>query len=130
MTDGEIAQRALDRHVLTLMDGTPGEYAFPLSRFVSGWVTKEMARAACRSLTDRGYAFYMRGLWSEDSGMPAGAGYGVTEKGLAYLETLKTPISPEMLYEALRAARLREAYISDDGDLSCVTLDGDFDLTA
>lgn len=83
-------QVALDRHVLQYMaemhnsvfprDG----YAFHLSCFVAlPWITKDMARAVCRSLTDRGFAFYMRGLFTED-GDPAGAGYGITDAGIAY----------------------------------------------
>lgn len=87
-------QRGLDRHVLQIMEESRDrsygrwEYAFGLSWFVDEpWITKDMARAACRSLTDRGYAFYMRGLWNED-GYPAGAGYGITDKGAEYLETL------------------------------------------
>lgn len=86
-------QMFLDRHVLQIMEETRNgsfrrhEYAFHLSCFVNDWITKDMARAICRSLTDRGYAFYMRGLWSEE-GYPGGAGYGITDKGAEYLETL------------------------------------------
>lgn len=86
-------QKFLDRHVLKYMDECHDggyerhECAFHLSCFVNDWITKGMARAICRSLTDRGYAFYTRGLWSDD-GIPAGAGYGITEKGAQYLETL------------------------------------------
>ena len=91
MTYSEV-QKFLDRHVLQRMEETRDlsfgrqEYAFPLGCFVNEWVTKDMARAICRSLTDRGYAFYMRGLWGEEG--PGGAGYGITDKGAAYLETL------------------------------------------
>lgn len=89
----EQAQQALDRHVLQKMEECREwgyqrhEYAFPLRCFVNDWVTMDMARAICRSLTDRGYAFYMKALWYEDGG-PAGAGYGITDKGAAYLDTL------------------------------------------
>ena len=92
MTYPEV-QKFLDRHVLQHMeemrDGGYGrsEYAFHLRAFVNDWITHEMARAICRSLTDRGHCFYTRGLWSED-GMPGGAGYGITNKGAAYLEAL------------------------------------------
>ena len=92
MTYPEV-QKFLDRHVLQYMDECRDggykrhEYAFHLQCFVNEWITKDMARAICRSLTDRGYCFYMRGLWSED-GEPGGAGYGITNKGAAYLETL------------------------------------------
>ena len=92
MTYTEV-QKFLDRHVLQYMeemrDGgyRRSEYAFHLSAFATEEITKDMARAICRSLTDRGYCFYMRGLWSEE-GMPGGAGYGITDKGAEYLETL------------------------------------------
>ena len=89
-----LAQKILDRHVLQYMEEMREreyerhQYAFHLRCFVcEPWVTKDIARAVCRSLTDRGYAFYMRGLQSED-GYPCGAGYGITDKGAAYLETL------------------------------------------
>lgn len=88
-------QKCLDRYILQIMedhrDTSYGreEYAFHLRIFVSDpWITKDMARAVCRSLTDRGYAFYMRGLMTQD-GMMGGAGYGITDKGAAYLQTLQ-----------------------------------------
>jgi tRNA(Ile)-lysidine synthase TilS/MesJ len=84
-------QRALDRHVLQIMDECRdpsyrrNEFAFHLSEFVDEpWITKDMARAICRSLTDRGFAFYQSDLFSDD-GMPAGSGYGITDKGAEYL---------------------------------------------
>jgi hypothetical protein len=87
-------QRDLDRHVLQVMEECRDtsyarmEWAFHLSAFVvDPWITKDMARAICRSLTDRGYAFYMSGMWGED-GMPFGAGYGITDKGAEYLQAL------------------------------------------
>lgn len=93
MTLTEI-QRALDHWILQHMEECRDqsfyrtEYAFNLDCFVQEpELTKDIVRAVCRSLTDRGYCFYMRGLWSED-GMPCGAGYGITDKGAEYLETL------------------------------------------
>ena len=87
-------QRELDFRVLQYMDEMRprqwdrNNFAFPLMCFVEApLITKDMARALCRSLTDRGYAFYMRGLFNED-GETAGAGYGMTEKGAEYLKTL------------------------------------------
>ena len=87
-------QKCLDRYILQVMEDhrdpsySREEYAFHLRIFVSDpWITKDMARAVCRSLTDRGYAFYMRGLMTEDGDM-GGAGYGITEQGAAYLKTL------------------------------------------
>lgn len=88
------ARRLLDRHVLQYMEemrdqSYPREgFAFPLRCFVQDpLVTQDMARAVCRSLTDRGYAFYMNGLCDEDGNF-RGAGYGITDAGAAYLETL------------------------------------------
>lgn len=87
-------QRKLDRHVLQVMEECRNteygreEYAFPLRCFVvDPWITRDMARAICRSLTDRGFAFYMRGLFNDD-GQPQGSGYGITNAGAAYLDEL------------------------------------------
>lgn len=44
---------------------------------------RKKVRLACRSLTRKGLAQYMRGLWSDYG--PAGAGYGATEKAAAML---------------------------------------------
>lgn len=52
---------------------------------------RDVVRGVCRSLTDQGLAFYMKGLWSQD-GMPAGAGYGITDAGA------------KRLYQALKVA--------------------------
>lgn len=41
---------------------------------------RERVRAACRSLAQRGYAMFMRGLMTE-SGELAGAGYACTRRG-------------------------------------------------
>lgn len=48
---------------------------------------REIVRAVCRSLTDQGLAFYMKGLWT-DHGQPAGAGYGITDAGAARLQDI------------------------------------------
>ena len=91
MTHPEV-QRFLDRHVLQYMAECsstfgPLETAFGFRSFTNDWVTTDMVRAICRSLTDRGFCVYRRGLFTED-GEVAGSGYGITEKGLKYLETL------------------------------------------
>lgn len=86
-------QKALDRHVLQYMDDmAPRDYrngyAFHLRCFEQlPWITKDMARAICRSLTDRGFATYVRGLMDDD-GEFAGAGYGITPAGETYLDEL------------------------------------------
>lgn len=86
------AQAFLDRHVLQYMHGNSGGRgsdwtAFYLRCFVNDWITKDMARAICRSLTVRGYACYERRLWTED-GETAGAGYRITEAGREYLKQI------------------------------------------
>jgi hypothetical protein len=43
---------------------------------------RAVVRRACRSLRRKGYAEYLRGLWSYDDG-PAGAGYGATDAARA-----------------------------------------------
>lgn len=48
-------------------------------------ISRDYARAACRSLTDRGLLQYRTGLFTDD-GMTAGAGYGLTDDGIAYLK--------------------------------------------
>lgn len=87
-------QAALDLHVLQIMQEqcdswyAPTEVAFSLRAFIAEpWITREIVRGVCRSLTDRGYAVYRRGLWTDD-GEPGGAGYGITDKGVAYLKEL------------------------------------------
>ena len=43
---------------------------------------RNLVRRACRHLARRGLLIYDKGLWS-DAGAPAGAGYGLTERGHA-----------------------------------------------
>lgn len=42
---------------------------------------RELIRGLCRKLTDEGFARYANGLCTED-GETAGAGYGITQKGI------------------------------------------------
>lgn len=104
MLDFPTIQRFLDRYVLREMaDSTPSgytssEWAFPLRHFVNDWITKDMARAICRSLTDRGFATYRRGLFNDD-GEVGGAGYGITDKGVAYLAELNSNIEKELHHD-------------------------------
>jgi hypothetical protein len=91
MTFPEI-QKALDRHVVQYMAEASGSFGptetfWRIRRFTNEWITKEMARAILRSLTDRGFCEYRRGLFTED-GEVAGAGYGLTRQGLVYYEQL------------------------------------------
>ena len=94
------AMRVLDWCVLSYMEEMRDQnyprngYAFTLNSFViDPWVTKDIARAICRSLTDRGYAFYMCGLMSEDGDL-IGAGYGITDAGAVYYLELANTMQP------------------------------------
>lgn len=83
--------KGLDYWVLQYLgENTPSGYdfwAFSLSNFVGGPITKDMAGAICRNLRNRGFVTFERGLFSED-GMPAGSGYAITKAGRDYLKTL------------------------------------------
>lgn len=85
-------QAFLDRHFLQMMaEGSAAfgilETCWNLNRFTNEFITREMARACLRNLTDRGFCRYARGLFTDD-GQVAGSGYGLTEKGLAYYREL------------------------------------------
>lgn len=70
----------------TYYDG--GGYAFHLGFLAEQTgLHKDVVRGLCRSLTDQGLCFYMKGLWSED-GIPAGAGYGITKAGMQRLDAI------------------------------------------
>lgn len=73
-----------DFHVLAILNMaySPGEdwVAMHLSALVTERFTRDMARAVCRCLRERGLAEFHRGLWTDD-GEPAGAGYAITPKG-------------------------------------------------
>lgn len=82
----------LDRHIIQEMtecsgDFGPLETCYPIRNFVNEWVTYDMARAILRDLRERGLCFYAKGLTTEDGEM-AGAGYGLTKKGLEYYDEL------------------------------------------
>lgn len=85
-------QAFLDRHVLGYIEDhdTNGFdwFAFNLRPFINDWITRDMASAICKSLRDRGYLTYERGLWTED-GEPGGSGYAITEAGREYLRSIE-----------------------------------------
>jgi len=90
--------RVIENYLLHVMEShVPSEYdrrgyAFSLAFLAQETgLHRDVVRGVCRSLTDQGLAFYMKGLWSED-GMPAGSGYGITEAGA------------KRLYQALKVA--------------------------
>lgn len=84
------ALEALDRAVLSYMDEFNYQstdfdgWFFPLRCFAEIGLERDIARAICRTLTDRGLAEYRRGLFNDD-GEVAGSGYGITAAGRAYL---------------------------------------------
>lgn len=85
-------QEFLDRHVIQYMVESGGVFGpldtcWHMKCFVNEYVTVDMARGILRSLTDRGYCRYARGLFTED-GMVAGSGYGLTPNGLKYYSEL------------------------------------------
>lgn len=85
-------QSFLDRHIIQDMAESGGSFGpletcWGISAFVNEWLTRDMVRAILRSLTDRGYCYYARGLFTE-GGEVAGAGYGLTAKGLDYYNRL------------------------------------------
>ncbi|KIC36523.1 hypothetical protein [Leisingera sp. ANG-M7] len=89
----ENARRMFDRHILECIveKGNAAfgatETFYGLAFFMNDWVSKDLARALLRDLTDRGFCHFHRGLFNDD-GEPAGSGYGITEKGLEYYQEL------------------------------------------
>lgn len=78
----------LDWHIIRKMaegDSSFGvfETCWGLSCFTDEWITRDMACALLRDLTDRGFCYFSRGLFNDD-GEVAGSGYGLTPKGLEY----------------------------------------------
>ncbi len=83
----------LEDHLLKVMlakaGGTfgPLEICYTFRSLESTGIPREILRGLLRSLTDDGYCYYMRGLWTE-GGEPAGAGYGLTRKGVERAEDI------------------------------------------
>lgn len=82
----------LDKHIIQQMAESgdsfgPLETCWGIAWFTNDWITRDMARALLRDLTDRGHCNYKRGLFTED-GQVAGAGYGLTKSGLDYYHRL------------------------------------------
>ena len=91
MANLEAARRQIDEHVLGVMfrgyipDFGVCETFFSFRAFEAPGLTREIVRGVLRDLTDKGLCRYRAGLWTED-GEVAGAGYGITSKGIeAYL---------------------------------------------
>lgn len=92
MDDLRVARQVLDKVILTTMiEGGAAfgltENYYHLAAFETELIPREIARAILRDLTDRGLCHFRRGLFDED-GVVAGAGYGITLKGIAYHEEL------------------------------------------
>tara|TARA_R110000737_G_scaffold239142_2_gene251177 strand:- start:4717 stop:4998 length:282 start_codon:yes stop_codon:yes gene_type:complete len=82
--DLKAARSALDHHILQRLAQVGTECCLSLRHFETEHVTKEIARAVLRSLADHGLCYYSRGLTTDD-GEFAGAGYGITDAGIARL---------------------------------------------
>lgn len=92
------ARERLELEVLTKMaDGSTPEFGvedtyYNLRYLVSDAIDRELARALLRSLTDRGFCQYHRGLFTDD-GYLAGSGYGITRRGRKYRAALEELMS-------------------------------------
>ncbi|MBD3804889.1 hypothetical protein [Brevundimonas sp.] len=91
MSDLAAARRAIDEHILGVMfagyipDYGICETYFGFRCFVTPELPREVVRGVLRDLTDQGLCRYRAGLF-KDCGETAGAGYGLTSKGIeAYL---------------------------------------------
>lgn len=87
------AVSALELHVLREMCDSEGPFGFVdtyygLGVFAYGGVTKEMARAVLRGMTDRGLCQYKSGLFSDD-GEPRGSGYAPTHAGVECYKSMR-----------------------------------------
>lgn len=86
-------QEILDFHILQHMVESDDPYrefggsCWYIRAFTNEWITRDIARAILRGLTDRGFCVYERGLFNED-GRIAGSGYGITSKGVEYYKRL------------------------------------------
>ncbi|MBL4768118.1 MAG: Lar family restriction alleviation protein [Rhodobacteraceae bacterium] len=89
--------RFLDSWVLQhIVEMTPDEefgWGFPFAAFTNEYLSRDLIRATCRSLTDRGHTVFMNSLFTDD-GMVAGSGYGITKKGRGYFTALSETSEP------------------------------------
>lgn len=78
--------KPLEDAVLRVLPGRDQHPTF-YDEFYSGLdlIAREAARFACKRLRNKGLAKFRRGLFNED-GEVAGAGYAITEAGLAALQ--------------------------------------------
>lgn len=78
-----------ERLVLEVLWGGYGALGFNFNGISNETgLTRQEARRACRSLTKKGLAEYVRVLWNEDDGTPAGAGYECSDAGDRYCNAL------------------------------------------
>ena len=59
-------------------------------------LSRPVVRRACRHLRRRGLLGFQAGLFSESTGMPAGAGYGVTRAGIDLFNWIEYGDEPEV----------------------------------
>lgn len=80
-----------ERAVLVGMLDCPEENCMTFAGIAeSSGLPREHVRRAVRSLARKGFAYYAKGLWSEYTNRPAGAGYGLTEIGRERAESEET----------------------------------------
>lgn len=85
-------------------------------------LTRDFVRAACRSLTDMGFAEYQSGLWTDDGEM-AGSGYAITATGIDALDLGAEPdpltdAAPDLL-TALEASIKILTQLDNDNAVLC-----------
>ena len=73
--------------VLNELSEPNGEMCVPFLPIMSHTeLDRKTVRRNVRALARKGLAEYFRGLWSEETDLPAGAGYCITRKGRALSE--------------------------------------------
>jgi hypothetical protein len=82
-----------ERRVLSILQSVGEDYSLNFNGIVSryrkqfpdtGDFTRGTARRLCRSLRDKGLAFYRNGLFDESTGLTAGSGYSVSAEGMKF----------------------------------------------
>ena len=96
------ARQGIDAHILGTMFNSyipefgRSESFFHLRAFVTEDLPREAVRGFLRDLTDKGLCHFRAGLFTED-GEVAGAGYGITNKGIEYYLQLSGEERPESI---------------------------------
>ena len=87
MIDLDAALREIRVGVLAALECTAADYEFSHVQPIADQtgLPRDIVVATLRDLTNCGLARFARGLWTDD-GTPAGAGYGLTAEGFAFLK--------------------------------------------